>query len=754
MTPSLLKLVKETPLFSHLDKSELSARLGHLSLHTLAKDQTLFHQNDESDALYIVQSGCIKSSIGYTTDHLSQDHTSSYVYKGGVIGEIDLISDSKRTTSATAVKTSKLLKIPKQVFEEMLETSPTTLQQTAEVISQKLREHQLFTIYSELFDEIDSRDFANIIKHAQWVHLKPSDILINQGEIGDCFYIVVSGHLHAEMRREDNSIDIIGHVFRGETIGEMSLVNPGPRSATVIALRDCELVRFSKQTFDKLISQHNQLMLSITRIVSRRLQQNLAGSLANNTIANIAVIPLSENVDLDSVCQRLHQNLNQYDSCQHISSQSINHLIDIPNAAQIEMDSPQNIRFVTWLDKQEARYRFVIYQTDKEPSHWTKRCVKRADKVFLVANYGENPELSPIETFYFHNTPETASIEQSLLLLHPNGDTRPNNTRQWLSPRAVNTHYHLRWTHEDDFDRIARFISGNAIGLVFSGGGARGFSHIGVYRALKEAGITVDMVVGTSIGALIGAQCAAEWEADTILQATRNSLAQKTFSGLTLPLISLIKGKHINQKLIKLFGQMRIEDLWINFVCISSNLSNGNTHLHTQGRLSKAIRASGALPGISEPVLEKGELLVDGCLVNFLPFDVMQKYCQRIIVSDASSKNGLRVQNTEDYMPSPWRILLHKLSPFHKPMGTPNILEILASSTIMKNSKRTQQIRNSADIYFHPPLGSIGPLDFSAVDQLVDKGYHHARSQLAEISTKHWRRDASQFAMLDKKVIK
>jgi hypothetical protein len=153
-----------------------------------------------------------------------------------------------------------------------------------------------------------------------------------------------------------------------------------------------------------------------------------------------------------------------------------------------------------------------------------------------------------------------ARKRKSLVLLHRNDAQSPSGTRRWLALRQMDQHFHLRWQNEADFGRLARCVAGRAIGLALGGGAARGFAHIGVIRALEEAGIPIDIVGGTSVGALIAAQWAMGWNAQRILDASRTYVLSPQ-NDYTLPLVALLTGHRTSELLQNLFGKLDIQDL-------------------------------------------------------------------------------------------------------------------------------------------------------------------------------------------------
>ena len=217
---------------------------------------------------------------------------------------------------------------------------------------------------------------------------------------------------------------------------------------------------------------------------------------------------------------------------------------------------------------------------------------------------------------------DRVEARKSLLLLHRPGKAMPGDTARWLEPRTVNRHFHLRDLGRDEVDRIVRYVLQRELGLVLSGGGARTFAHVGVLRAIREAGLSVDFIIGVSMGAIIGRRQALSDDIEQMVPSLKKQMT-RAFSDYTLPIVSLARGRRFDRCLSVLFEDAKIEDLWTPYSCVSSNLTKADTVIHRTGPMWRAIRASGGLPGLVPPVVDDGDLLYDGALMNNLPIDII-----------------------------------------------------------------------------------------------------------------------------------
>lgn len=721
-----MAILIKNPIFAKINGDILKATdLTHVFL---SKGETLFQEGAPSYALYLIIKGQLKAI--FTHKDASQVVLNE-ISAGDIVGEIEIIVGGKRSMSVVALSDTQLVKLPKAAFENLVEKFPEVLPKMAHIIEQRLRHRQLVTILPNLFGP--NVTYQEIESRIEWLHLRGGDPLFRQGDIGDSLYIVVSGRLQVVVEHKDGKEQVIDEISQGESINEGGVIFPGEkRMVSIYALRNCELAKFSQLTFERVIKQHPDLMMTIAQNILRRqrMRNHTLPRSINNNAANIAVVPVSPDAPLTDFSHRLLSALSAFDSTLYLSSARVDNFMEMTGAAQWSPKEPQSIRLVTWLDEQESKHRFILYQADMTITAWTKWCLRRADKIILVAEAAAIATRDEMRTALLNAECLTTNVSRILVLLHPDGSQQPSGTQQWLSAWQPKIHHHIRWNQEADFGRLARFMSGQAVGLVFSGGGARGFVHFGVYLALKEAGIPVDMIGGTSIGGHIGAQCAAEWDRETMLRVNRKGLIEMNpYKAYQLPFVSLLKGMKMKESSVMAFGDdTQIEDLWINFFCISSNLSTHQMNIHRQGNLEKAIRATTAIPGIAEPILEKGHLLIDGGILNNLPSDIMQQFCRTVIVVDIAEQINLTVEY--DRIPSSWEILWSRICPFKKSLQFPSILDILLGATLLSSNGRAKIVKADADFYLKPPVEQFKRLEFTALEELVEVGYQYTKNEI------------------------
>ena len=299
-------------------------------------------------------------------------------------------------------------------------------------------------------------------------------------------------------------------------------------------------------------------------------------------------------------------------------------------------------------------------------------------------------------------------------------------------------HFHLRDGNEKDRARLARFLTGNAIGLVLAGGGARGLAHIGVYRALEEAGVTIDLIGGTSIGSVLGACMACDWSWEKVYQENKREFLSNPTSDFNLiPLVSILAGRKLHRILSASFADRHIEEMWVPYFCVSSNYTWAREEVHLRGELRKAVMASMALPGVFPPIVSGNDLLVDGGVFNNMPVDVMARTgVKTIIAVDLRPGQKQPPKLAFNEVPDWWTLVLDRFrSRARRRYGEiPSMMTTLMAANTLNSEEKMSQVVVDVDLLFKPDVRRFGLLEWKSFDLLVDQGYKHAREVLAKTS--------------------
>ncbi len=720
--PDLAERLRATPLFDSLPRQVLDEICRHLEPLALDAGEVLFRRTDADRALYVLLDGRLAAS---RTDEDGETTVLGEIGPGEAVGEIQLLTGGERTADVHAREPSRLVRLPAATVDWLAESAPEVLGELLEVIRLRLRHNQLAALAGELFGIDEPEALAEFEREVEWVRLASGEQLFAQGDPGNGLWVVVSG-LIATVLSDGR---VVGEVARGELLGEMAVVTGEPRAAAAYALRDSDLVWIGRQQFERLVQRDPRILMGITRRVVSRLRQTLHAE-TRKAALNIALVAVDPEVPLGDFAARMAAGLAPHGEALHLSAARLDGLLGSDGLAALPPEDPRSLRLASWLEEQEARHGFLVLETDPADTPWTRRCLQHAQRIVLVANGANRPAPGPVERLLPEVTTPVAPARRILVLLHPARDPLPRGTARWLASRQPDEHHHLRLDHPEDFERLGRFLSGHAVGLVLGGGGARGFAHFGVFLALREAGVPIDMIGGTSMGAVIGAQCALDWDRETMVATNRAGLIQKApFQEYTLPMFSLVRSRTLDGVLKEAHGDMRIEDLWVRYFCVSSNLSRNEAQVHDRGSLWRALRASSALPGIVLPVVSREGLLVDGGLLNNLPGDLMREFCNTVIVVNVSSSQ--EIQGRYGRFPSPWQVMLARLLPFRSaPSDVPTILDVLMGSTMLSSVGRAQRVMADADLCLEPPIERFGLLEFEAMEDLVEVGYRYALGEI------------------------
>ena len=555
-----------------------------------------------------------------------------------------------------------------------------------------------FTILADVGDQALRR----LLAEADWFGLPGGTQLPRDGENDRAVFLVVTGSLGVFVDEENVPKRLVATIPAGETVGEMSLLTGESHSATLVALRDTELLRLGPKAFEILLTRYPRVMLNLLKVVVRRLRQTTRGGHQRTRPKTFAIVPLQRGLADDPVAR------------------SMTAILVNMGAKAAVLDKSTSDQTTEWFNRFEAEHDVVFYQGDQPESTWSQFCLRQADRVLLIARADENLPLHPFERRYFKRE---MTLPPELLLVHP-GDAMRRGVPQHIELRS--DRFDAMLADSADLKRLVRFIAGSAVSIVLAGGGARGFAHIGVLKALKEAGVPFDYVAGTSMGGIIAAGIAMEWDIDELSERVRDAfVVNKPLSDFTIPLIALFRGAKVSALLRKHFGDIRIEDLAKPYFCVSSDLTSGRDYVHRSGLLWRALRASVALPGILPPVTEGGHLLVDGGVMNNLPVDVMAAEARGPIVAvDVAGEIDLRADDERYGERSIFSLIGQRMR------GSPSIISILMRAGTVGSDLQRRSVRAQADFLFEPPLDGVGMRDWKYFEQAIAQGYAHAMLQI------------------------
>jgi len=557
--------------------------------------------------------------------------------------------------------------------------------------------------HSGMFAQLDAVVREALAHELVWLGLPGGRPLFKPGEPADSLYLLKSGSLGVfDDRSPEDTAELTQLIAAGESVGAASLLGGEQRVRTVRALRDSELLRLDRDAFERLLGRYPHAMLGVARMAIERLQQRDRRADQAGAPRTFAILPIDQSVPARVLAMQLAQALGAYGSCG---------VIDGELGAGRSGD---------WFAEREAKLRFVIYLDASGDPLWRQRCLRQADVLLLPALAAQPARAWPEAALL--DPKRTGHRTRHLVLLHAGHQVSLGAAQRWRAPFAGDLrHHHI--CHDSDIVRLARLVSGHGRGLVLAGGGARGVAHLGVLRALHEAGHAFDAVGGTSIGAIIGAGLACGWELEAMTENLRRAFVHgRPLSDWTLPLVAMTRGRRASLMLQRAFGVLEIEDLPLSYFCVSTRLSGGGMAVHRRGPLWLWLRASSAIPGVLPPVLHQGGVHVDGALVNNLPTDVMAADgIAHITALDIRADIALLTTAEESATPPLWRLLLQRRQDIRRP----GLISTLVRAGMVNGETASEQRRERADLLISPPLDHIGMLDWKDWQRAIDAGYRH-----------------------------
>lgn len=736
----------------------------------------LAHAGQVGAGLFYVIDGQLDMRLPAKAD--SASHLFS-VQRGGIAGYLSSLLGVPSFVDIVAPCDTYVGYLPVHALERLVEKRPNALLTLSK---------RLLSLLPPLIVHIDAA--------LDWVHVSAGQVLFREGDEGDSLYIVINGRLRALRERPGHPLEVLGEYSQGDSVGEYEVMTRGMRVATLHSIRDSELARMPTTLFNAIAVWHPPVTIQMSRIIAKRMRQEMderekEGRMAlpphvsavigrgqsMHNLKTVAVLPASPAVPIAEFARALQAAFAASIAAPvaFLSQGSV-----IRALGRHAFSRMGNLKLAGWLADQEQHHRLVLYMADTPASSsWASTCVRQADCLLLVG-LGDEPQVGEMERMLL-SIKTTARKE--LVLLHPDRSVTPGTTREWLKPRPwVNAHHHIelpglrparaspvpglppvqalrtltqqlmtrmrrharsptpatRPPHLTDFARLARRLCGASVGLVLGGGGARGCAHIGVLRALEELGIPIDLVGGTSIGSFVGGLYARDGAAVSSHGrakrfAGRMASLWRFVTDVTYPLVSYTTGHEFNRGIFKCFADTHIEDMWLPYFCNTTNITWSRMEVHTSGYAWRYIRASMTLAGLVPPMIDQGDMLVDGGYTDNLPVSIMLALGARTVLAvDVSNIDDTSTQSYGDTL-SGWWVLLNRLNPWSAMRRIPSIPDIQSRLMYTTSNERLEDAKaNEACLFLRMPIEGYGTLEFGKYNELLDLGYHVALERLAQ----------------------
>lgn len=730
--------------------------------------------------VYIVVDGSVTVQAQQTTNSAFVDvYTAT---RGCELGLASCFVGGHAITRAVCTEDTSLIWIPDALFASLLQVHSVAIACARHMLEQ----------YSELVCVADS-SFNWVHLHGGESLFNRGDLCDSVFTVMSGRLRAVQAHYH-----RGKEVETTSELVRGATLGAMDMLAAGRSNSTVFAIRDSQISQMSRNVFDYIVSEIPTVLVHFTtnlaqHLTARRMdggsgdsagmqeRSNYLLSLSSAPVnarehrsahtlplGTIAVLSLTKTTKIETFCSHLLQSLKTIATTDIVSSQKASAFLGDQWIANSRV---ARANLSTWLGDIEGSNELVIYEADAQLTPWTKLCIRQADHILLLCSDShpqhaflneiastlqaawekksveisvvrlrkKNWTLSAIEEAAkaaASDASKTNVLKKKLRMLRSNEILPrfllPMEKYEWISGfHNVQTPFE---DHQPDFLRLCRRVTGNAVGVVLGGGGARGLAHIGVLRALEECGIHVDVVGGTSIGAFIGAVYALHPHDLSLVGQKIHTMSlalssvMEKLRDLTLPISSFFNGSRFNRSIREHFYDLAIEDLMLNYFCVSTDIAKSRMNVHHSGHVWKSVRASMTLQGYLPPISEDGSVLLDGGYMNNLPADVMKdeggiKYIVAVDVGSEPRRDYFSYGSSL----SGWWLLWNKINPFAKTVSVPSMGDVSVALAYVSSEQHKDRMKAECiDLYLRPPVNEYATLQFDKMEEIIEVGYRYA----------------------------
>lgn len=538
---------------------------------------------------------------------------------------------------------------------------------------------------------------------ASWFALTGGERLFSTGDAADTLYLLRAGRLGVFTQEEGQPPQFVGVIKPGDPVGEMAMLAGTAHTANVVALRDSDLIALPRDAFFTAARDEPELMAELARVMIQRARQKGAAG----TEPTVFGFASARARPIRAFVERVAAGVE----AQGFSCRIIDHSA-LASAAE-------------WFSRVEDAHDYVLYVAEADEPAWAALCARQVDRLFVVGDALQAPPAHPTT----RNGSELTHQLTDLILLRDPRMIRPANTRVWLDALKPTRWFHAVEGAVADAARIARIITGSAVGVVLSGGGARAYAHIGALKALREANVPLDFLGGASMGAVVAAGPALGWSHEELERRIRRAFVDSDpLSDIALPIIAMTRAGKVARLMQEAYGEVEMADMPLPYFAVSTNLTAGRIEVHRQGLLRRALRASISIPGVMPPVVMDGQVMVDGAVLKNFPTEVMRQMNRGPLVGcDVSQTRGVDPRQLEN-PPSWWRWIASGAW-----KEGPPIVSILMRSATLTSDAELAQARADTDLLIQPTPHGVDIRDWKAYEPAVAAGYAAATQALDEM---------------------
>lgn len=533
-----------------------------------------------------------------------------------------------------------------------------------------------------MFAALPAETLTKLVRVTKQVELPGGQELFHAGDEADALYVVRSGRVEI-VGVDGNVIRVVGP---GHVIGELALLTGGTRAATIRARRDSTFVRLAKPAFERVVAGDAR--------ASRGLASTLAAQIQGDTasVRRASASTATPRPDVIAVIA------GSDETSRAVTSEIVAEL----DRLGMEVASPRKVTAAKLLELEITTDHVVLdagqIGADKAALTWQQFCLRQADRIVIVAGASTRLDHLP-------HADELRSVDLVIL----DAPERIDELRAATGAQTVTARPRAELTEISG--RLARRYAGRSVGLVLSGGGARGLSHLGVIAELEAAGIVVDRVTGASMGSFIAALYASGVSMEELdARCHEEYVRRNPVGGYRLPIVSLSSGKNGHAMLDRTFGDLRVEQLPKMLATTSVDIHAAELVVHDRGRIKDAVGASISLPAVFPPYQFEGRMLVDGGVMDNMPVAPLTVRDEGPIivvdVADSSRDNN--------------------------PERIPSLMETLMRSLTIASTREAKRSQDEVTMIIRPHNRGVGLLEFHQMDTLVEAGRVAAREALRE----------------------
>lgn len=631
---------------------------------------------------------------------------------------------------------------------------------------------------------------AGLAEHAEFVTLKKDELAVREGEKGEGLYVVVSGRLQAYTQLDGRPERVYVRYTSGDWFGEMPLLSGETHWASVRALNDSVLLKIPRAAFEAMLRRDPRMALGFTQRMGERMTQLReekdrakwstiialcsavpgAGKtlLATNLVASLAWETGEPVLMLDFSGRQGGKPLARckpmvVSNGPELEGMLTHHPLGYDRLnLKLTGDEKEMHLIAPLFGDLVKRYKYVLVDLPNETSPSVLECMIQSDHIYVVTR-NEEEHLSKTRLLLQDLKEHRQAVSpKARVILTAVGATCVPYVEHAQHKVGQEIGYLLRWIPESEIiesvdgvpyvlrkpmepysvvvRRIAREMGNLLVGLVLGAGGARGLAHIGVIRILEREGITVDVVAGSSMGALVAAAWASGRSADELEKIAMQVKGMRTFLKLLNPMFpgaGIVRGLSAYRFFDSILNGLTFEDTMIPVKIVACDLHTMEEVVFERGKLIDAIRASISIPGIFRPVKHKGRILIDGGLASPVPVDIMMRAGVSKIIAVNTFLNPemmkqLRHAEEESRMqPSEQRLPMRETGPF---IDTPTgIIKLYMRFLNTTQARVAHEACAKADVVISPTVPDGFWYDYYNPERYIRRGEQVAEAALPQL---------------------